>query len=117
MPSEEKLKLAQKEFPERVDFEKEEKPFFSSRFWPALFILGFLIFLVVVFLRLRSLLTPVATPQPTSWEDETTTRLQPQSSSDEISVIEADLEATDFSELDQELEEIETELATPDEQN
>lgn len=35
------------------------------------------------------------------------------SPSDEISAIEADLEATDLSELDQELEQIETELATP----
>ena len=61
--------------------------------------------------------TPTPAPfdvvQPSSEEDETTIELEQQSSSDEISAIEADLETTDLSKLDQELEEIEAELAAP----
>lgn len=90
-----------------------------NRFWPALFILASLIILAVALLIMRSLRTIESTPtpasavRPTMVEDEITARLQQENPSDEISTIKVDLETTDFSGLDQELEEIEIELGAP----
>jgi len=55
----------------------------------------------------------VATLAPVVNQDEDISGLEKQGSSDEPTTIEADLDATDLSNLDKELEEIETELATP----
>jgi len=56
---------------------------------------------------------PTIIPTPTPPVDLLLNNLQNQNDSDEIEAIEADLEATDLSRLDQELEQIETELAQP----
>ncbi len=53
---------------------------------------------------------PIATPTPAEEVDQQTAALKTQGTSDEIDDIEADLGATDLSEIDKELEEIESEL-------
>ena len=55
---------------------------------------------------------PEETAPPTE-EDTQTAALQQQSDSDEINDIEADLQATDLSNLDKELADIEAEIASP----
>ena len=50
---------------------------------------------------------------PPTEEDTQTAALQQQSDSDEINDIEADLQATDLSNLDKELADIEAEIASP----
>lgn len=67
----------------------------------------------------RLLLAPTLTPTPTPTAtpaakvDEDTVALEEQGTSDEISEIEADLNATDLTEIDKELTDIENELASP----
>lgn len=57
--------------------------------------------------------SPVPTASPVAEIDESTTALEEQGTSDEISVIESDLNATDLSQIDKELSEIESELSSP----
>ena len=57
--------------------------------------------------------TPVLTPTPIEEGDEQTSALEEQDTSDEVGDIEADLEATDLSGIDQELEDIDSELSSP----
>lgn len=56
---------------------------------------------------------PTPTPSPEARLETEIAELEEQSPSDEIRAIENDLDKTDFSNLDQELTEIESELATP----
>ncbi len=56
---------------------------------------------------------PSPSPTPTAVEDESTAALEEQGTSDEIWEIEADLNATDLSDLDKEVQDIEKELAAP----
>lgn len=57
--------------------------------------------------------TSLPTPTPSEETDAQTSTLEEQGTSDEIEDIEADLEATDLSEIDKELEDIESELTSP----
>ena len=57
--------------------------------------------------------TPVSLPTPSEETDAQTSALEEQGTSDEIEDIEADLNATDLSEIDKELDDIESELAAP----
>ncbi len=59
--------------------------------------------------------TPTPLPSPTSGAetDESITALEEQGASDEVSAIEADIGATDLSDLDKELTDIENEFSTP----
>ncbi|MCX6724857.1 MAG: hypothetical protein NTV20_02030 [Candidatus Shapirobacteria bacterium] len=56
------------------------------------------------------------TPQPTSTviADETTIKLETQSDSDEIGAIENDIKATDLSNIDKEMADIEGAISTPE---
>ena len=100
-----------------------EKPNLLKRFWYLFLILGVIIIfslgiLVYGYLKLsqeKPASTPVSVPTPTPIEeiDEQTSTLEGQGSSDELEDIEADLGATDLSEIDQELEDIDSELSSP----
>lgn len=57
--------------------------------------------------------SPVPTASPSAEVDEETTALEEQGTSDEISEIEADLNATNLSDIDKELTDIENELTSP----
>lgn len=72
-----------------------------------LLIIAFLIVIIAILSWQKSLLVPAPAPQ-----DFQTTKLQQQGTSDEISAIERDLETTDLSDLDRELEDIERELSS-----
>jgi hypothetical protein len=98
---------------------------FLKRFWYFL-VIGLIILLLAAvwgFFYLQTskhsmtkegkLTTSGITPTPVVEADSQTKLLQEQSSSDEISAIEADLEETDLAGLDQELTSIESELVTP----
>jgi len=65
----------------------------------------------------KGLLAPSPSPTPTASPsaelDEDTAALEEQGTSDEISKIEADLNATDLTDIDKELTDIEDELETP----
>lgn len=100
------------------------KPSFLGRFWYLLVtgiaILALAVFLGVSYFQAKSSstqetgsVTPVVTPMPAVEADTQTELLQEQGSSDEVSAIEADLEKTDLSGLDKEVEDIESELVTP----
>lgn len=95
--------------------EPESKPNFLDRFW-SLFVIAALICLVGIgvlwFLNKRQAVPITVTPTPTPAEevDEATTRLEEQGTSDEIDEIEADLNATDLTEIDKELSDIDNEL-------
>jgi len=52
-------------------------------------------------------------PTPTIITDEATTNLETQSDSDEVGAIENDIKATDLSNIDKELVDIEGEISTP----
>jgi len=52
-------------------------------------------------------------PTPTLITDEATTNLETQSDSDEVGAIENDIKATDLSNIDKELADIEGEISTP----
>lgn len=127
MPPEKKPKPVQEKVQERIDLEEKEKPSFLTRFRPLLFTLGLFIIVTVLILMLsvlkmanqkfkmsKTFPTPTSLPQPIQpEEDRLIFELEQQGTSDEITAIEADLETTDFTGLDKELEEIETELTTP----
>lgn len=57
--------------------------------------------------------SPTPTPTPAAEVDEGTAALEEQGTSDEVSEIEADLNATDLSDIDKELTDIENELTSP----
>jgi len=57
--------------------------------------------------------SPTPSPSPTTEGDQDIGALEEQGTSDEIDEIETDLESTDLSDLDKELTDIESELATP----
>jgi len=57
--------------------------------------------------------SPTPFPSPTAEADQGTEALDEQGSSDEIDEIEKDLDNTDLNNLDKELSDIESELATP----
>ena len=95
---------------EGIDFKK---------FWfiPLLIVLVVIIVVGMIWAIDKGLLLPQLSPSPTATPstaiDESTAALEEQGSSDEIEAIEADLENTDLSNIDQELTDIENELATP----
>lgn len=101
----------------------EEKQGVFKKFWYVFAILGVIValclmFLVYGYLKLgqqkpASTPTPIPTPTATEEIDEQTSALGEQGTSDETEDIEADLEATDLSEIDQELEDIDSELSSP----
>lgn len=98
--------------------EPEPKPSFLDRFW-FVFVIAALICLigigVLLFLNRRQAarvtVTPTPTPTPVEEVDEATKQLEEQGTSDEITDIEVDLNATDLTELDKELTDIENELS------
>ncbi len=102
---------------------KPEKTNGLAKYWFVPVILAVIILLVVgglwvsnrEFTKKESASTPAPTPSPAveAQIDEDTAALEEQGTSDEISAIEEDLETTDFSNLDKELSEIESELAAP----
>lgn len=117
-------KPVEKEIKERIDLEDEEviRKTFPKWFWPFLGLLFVGIVLTMIFLTNLVLRrggpvtsktvvapTPTLPAKPTMVVDELTI----QSSSDELRAIQADLEATDLSGIDQELGEIEKELTAP----
>jgi len=57
--------------------------------------------------------SPTPTPTPAAEIDEETAALEEQGTSDEISEIEADINATELSDIDKELTDIEDELSSP----
>ena len=95
--------------------EPESKPGFLNRFW-FLFVIAALICLVGIgvlwFLNKRQATPTTVAPTPTPAEevDEATRQLEQQGTSDEIDEIEADLNATDLTEIDKELTDIDNEL-------
>jgi len=64
-------------------------------------------------LTLKPSPSPTPMASPSAELDEDTTALEEQGTTDEISEIEADLNATDLSDIDQELTDIESELSSP----
>lgn len=108
----------------RIDLEEELEKGFPQWFWPGLacIVLGFVLFLTILITgeltvqrRMASRPSQMA-PAPSSSVipvDTLTYQLEQQSSSDELRAIEADLEKTNLTEIDKELEEIEAELLTP----
>lgn len=91
--------------------ETDKKP---SWFWLILIFLAVVAVAVVAFLwfsnqQLKSSRETAPSPSP-MLEYEAT---EEESSSDEVSSIETDLQGTDLSDLDQELEDIEAEIASP----
>ena len=56
---------------------------------------------------------PTSLPTPSEETDAQTSALEEQGTSDEVEDIEADLEATELSDIDKELEDIESELTSP----
>ncbi len=102
---------------------EEGKPNLLKRFWYLFLIFGVLIILSLGILvygyqklsqeKPASIPTPMPTPTPIEETDEQTSALENQGTSDEITDIEDDLEATNLSDLDQELEDIDSELSSP----
>jgi hypothetical protein len=94
----------------------EKKPSFFERFW-YLFVIAAIICLLLVGvlwkLTQSQVKTPPVTPTPTPTEavDQSTQALESQGTSDDLGDIEADLNATDFTDLDKELSDIENELS------
>lgn len=121
MEQEEKIAPAQE--PQEPVVPVPDKPNFLERFWFVFVGLAFIALLAVGGLwainqklitpKTISTPTPLPTPSPVVEIDTMTSALEQQGTSDEISAIEADLEETDFSTLDQELSDIEAELSTP----
>lgn len=72
---------------------------------------SFLILLIVAFLMISLVGIYLGKKQTTKTIDTHTKKLEIQQQSDEISSIEEDLKATDLSELDKELKNIEAELS------
>lgn len=99
----------------------EKKPNFFERFWFVFVILSFILVISLggLWAVNRGLLapkptpTPAPTPTPVVELDTATAALEQQETSDEISAIEADLNATDFYNIDKELTDIEAELTSP----
>lgn len=96
--------------------EPESKPSFLDRFWFAFVIIA-LVCLIGIgalwFLNKRQAIPGTVAPTPTPSEevDEGTKKLEEQGTSDEITDIETDLNATDLTEIDKELTDIENELS------
>lgn len=130
MEPEEKLEPEIKQTP--IETEKEEisvvtsgvegaKPNLLKRFWFIFAALGIVLVLSVgaFFISRQQPTTPEVAnvptpiPSPTPTEEDEIAALEQQGSSDEIAAIENDVNETDLSELDQELADIDDELATP----
>lgn len=104
---------------EKMEIE-EIQPSFLKRFWfiPLILVILAILGVGIFWVYKQKLAVPkvIPTPAPTTIPtpvvevDTTTAALEQQGTSDEISAIEADLEATDFTEIDKELEDIEAEL-------
>jgi len=130
MEPEEKLEPAVKQTP--METEKEEipavtpvvegaKPNLLKRFWFIFAALGIVLALSVgaFFIsrqqpappEVANVPTPVPSPTPT--EEDEIAALEQQGASDETAAIEADINKTDLSKLDQELGDIDDELAAP----
>lgn len=106
----------------------KEKTNFLEKFWYLFVILAFILISAVGglwFYNQRAIqeksdqaqmgvenFIPEETTPPTE-EDAQTAALEQQSDSDEISQIEADIQATDLSDIDKELADIEVEIANP----
>lgn len=98
----------------------EEKGNIFTRFWFIFIALAIVALLIVggLWFTNQGLLTkptpsPTPIPSPSSSVDETTSNLEKQGTSDELAEIEKDLEATDLSNLDKGLTDIENELSLP----
>ena len=114
--------VVSEEGPESV-IPKESKPNLLERFWFIPVILAILSMIIVVGLwtvnqgffspKATPTPTPMPSPTPETETDSQTDALEEQGTSDEIGAIETDLENTDLSNIDQELTDIEGELATP----
>jgi len=102
----------------------EDKPSFLKEYWWIIVVLLVAILLAVgIFLFLNNKLEREMAPKPldnqiminpdSSPEDELLSEIGKEGTSDEISSIEDDLEATKLTDLDRELTDIETELALP----
>ncbi len=106
----------------------EEKTNFLEKFWYIFVIVALILIGVVVGLwfnnqkisstsTVQKTVTPTVelpSPQPAVNEDAQTVALENQSESDEVEAIETDLQATDFSNLDQEMASIEAEISNPE---
>lgn len=99
---------------------EEKKDNLLERFWFVPFILAIVAVIIVGALWMINKdlfapkLTPTPSPSPTAAEiDSQTSALGEQETSDEIEAIETDLEATDLSNIDKELTDIENELSAP----
>ncbi len=106
----------------------EEKTNFLEKFWYIFVIVAIILIGVTVGLwfnnqkiastnTTQKTITPmveIPSPQSSINEDTQTAALENQSESDEIEAIEADLQATDFSNLDQEMASIEAEISNPE---
>lgn len=98
-----------------------KKPNFFERFWFVFVILAILALLLVGILwasnqgpiSFRPKPSPTPLPSPTAEIDTTTSTLEKQGTSDEISDIEADLNTTDLTNIDKELTDIDSELSSP----
>lgn len=116
MDQEEKIEPVQKEV-----VPEESKPSLLQRFWIVFVILAVIMVLIIGFLwasnqgliPFKRTVVPTPTPTPLVETDSMTTALEQQETSDEISAIEKDLQVTDFSNLDKELTDIESELSAP----
>lgn len=130
MEPEEKIEPEIKQTP--IETEKEEisvvtsgvegaKPNLLKRFWFIFAALGIVLALSIgAFFISRQQPTPPAVvsvptpvPSPTPTEEDEIAALEQQGTSDETTAIEADLNKTDLSKLDQELADIDDELAAP----
>lgn len=97
---------------------KEPKP--VMKFWYVPVILAFFVAIVggAIFIANQRFFAPKPSPSPSplpspSPVDTSITDLEEQGTSDEIEAIETDLNATDLTNIDKELDEIENELSTP----
>lgn len=91
------------------------KGFSFDKLWfiPVILALGAVIVVGALWVTNKGLLAPKPSPTPVAGVDEDTAALEEQGGSDEISTIEADLNATNLSNIDKELTDIDSELSSP----
>ncbi len=105
--------------PEERVISEPGKEFNLGKLWfiPVMLVLVALIVVGSLWVMNKGLITPkpspAPTPSPSAEIDEDTAVLEEQGTSDEISDIEADLNATDLFDIDKELTDIDRELSSP----
>lgn len=115
------METEKEEIPAVTPVVEGAKPNLLKRFWFIFAALGIVLALSIgaFFISRQQPTTPevanipTPVPSPTPTEEDEIAALEQQSASDETAAIEADLNQTDLSELDQELADIDDELATP----